>query len=236
MKGQHHDGEDEAGGQDADAIGRPGEQRGQHRNIGECADQRGLHGSLQEGREDEEAPDAVDDRRDPGQKLDRDADRAAQPMRAKFSQENRDANPDRHGEDHGDRGCRQRAVNGRESAEFLGDRIPGLRRKKSESESPEGGERAYRQSGDDAAKDQQHRDRGGERRQAKPIILEPQPAQGPQAIAAGGDAVDCYVRHGSSVPSVPATNSRRDPEVPAPDGPRKGEAKSPLPCARPLSL
>ena len=32
---QHHDGEDQAGGQHADAVGRTGEQRGQHRNFAE---------------------------------------------------------------------------------------------------------------------------------------------------------------------------------------------------------
>ena len=42
---------------------------------------------LQERREDEQAPDAVDDAGDAGQQLDGDADRPAQPQRAQLGEE-----------------------------------------------------------------------------------------------------------------------------------------------------
>ena len=63
-EGQYHDREDHAGGQHADAVRRPFEERGQHRNVAERVDQERLHDPLQERREDEQAPDAVNDARD----------------------------------------------------------------------------------------------------------------------------------------------------------------------------
>jgi hypothetical protein len=59
----------------ADAVGRAGEQRRQDRHVLEGADEEGLH-VLQERREHEQAPDAVDDAGDAGQQLDGDSDRA----------------------------------------------------------------------------------------------------------------------------------------------------------------
>ena len=55
---------------------------------------------LQKGREDEHAPDAVDDRGNAGEKFDGDADRAAQGIGAEFGEEDGDAQADRHGDDH----------------------------------------------------------------------------------------------------------------------------------------
>ena len=54
---QHHDREDQAGGQDADAVGRAGKQGRKHRNVAESVDQKRLHVLLQEWREHEQAPD-----------------------------------------------------------------------------------------------------------------------------------------------------------------------------------
>ena len=62
-EGQHHDGEDQAGGEDADAVGRAGEQGADAGNIAQGVDQERLQGLLQERREHEQAPDAVDDAR-----------------------------------------------------------------------------------------------------------------------------------------------------------------------------
>ena len=76
------------------------------------------------GREHEQAPDAVDDAGNAGQQLDRDADRPAQPHRAQLGEEERDHEPDRHRDQHGDERGDERAVDRREGAELLGHRIP----------------------------------------------------------------------------------------------------------------
>ena len=76
---QHHDGEDQAGGQHADAVGRAGEQRRQHRDRRRTPRSGTAARLLQERREHEQAPDAVDDAGNAGEQLDGDADRAAQP-------------------------------------------------------------------------------------------------------------------------------------------------------------
>ena len=55
---------------DADAIGRAGEQRRQDRNFAEHRDQERLQRFLQERREHEQAPDAVDDAGDAGEQFD----------------------------------------------------------------------------------------------------------------------------------------------------------------------
>ena len=84
-----------AGGEHADAVGRAGEQRAD--STGTSPNRLIMNGckvSLQERREHEQAPDAVDDAGNAGQQLDRDADRPAQPERAQLGQEHRDAEPD----------------------------------------------------------------------------------------------------------------------------------------------
>ena len=78
-EGQHHDRENEPGGEHADAIRRAREQRGENRYFSEHGDQERLHVLLKKRREDEQAPDAVDDTGNAGEQLDGYADRAAQP-------------------------------------------------------------------------------------------------------------------------------------------------------------
>ena len=79
-EGQDHDGKDQAGGENADAIRRrrrTGCRSGSH--ISPMAiDDRLLHMGLEPGREHEQAPDAVDDGGNAGQQLDGDADGASQ--------------------------------------------------------------------------------------------------------------------------------------------------------------
>ncbi len=133
-EGQDHDRKDQAGGEDADAIGRSGEERGESRHIGEGVDQPGLQRLLEEGREDEEAPDAVNDRRDAGEQLNRRADRPARPVRAELGEEDGDADADRDADEHGDERGDHRAVDRGNGAELLGDRVPALRRDKAEAE------------------------------------------------------------------------------------------------------
>ena len=122
------------GRQHADAVGRAGEQRRQHRDIAEGRDQERLHVLLQERREHEQAPDAVDDARNAGEQLDRDADRPAQPHRAQFGQEDRDQQADRHRDQHRDQRGDERAVDRRQRAELLGHRIPALADQEAEAE------------------------------------------------------------------------------------------------------
>ena len=57
----------------------------------ERVDQERLDVLLQERREDEQAPDAVDDAGDAGQQLDGDADRPPEPVRAQLGEEDGDA-------------------------------------------------------------------------------------------------------------------------------------------------
>ena len=57
-------------------------------------------------------------------------------MRAKLGEEDGDAEPDRHGDHHGDGRGHQCAVDRRQGAEFLGDRVPRLCRRESRSRMP----------------------------------------------------------------------------------------------------
>src|SRR5262249_43311107 len=97
---QHHHREDEGRRQEAEAVRRAGEKMVEHRERFKKRDQLGLDILLYDGREEEEAPDAVDDARDAGEKLDRDADRTAERHRAKLRQEDGNTDADRHGDEH----------------------------------------------------------------------------------------------------------------------------------------
>jgi len=72
----------------------------------------------------EQAPHAVDDRGDAGQQFDGGTDRATQPARRDFGEEEGDAEADRHGDDHRDERGDQGAVDRGEGAELVFDRIP----------------------------------------------------------------------------------------------------------------
>src|SRR5581483_2197698 len=175
---QHHDAEDDAGGEHADAVGRPGEHPGQYRHAGEQLDQQRLDVFLQERRQHEQAPDAVDDAGDAGEQLDRGADRALQPARAQLGDEDGDAHADRDADEHGDQGGDHGAVDRRQRAEFLGDRVPSLGDEEAEAESLEGGQRTVDQRNDDAAEQQQHGEGGGAGGVAQHRIPDAVPAQG----------------------------------------------------------
>ena len=100
---------------------------------------------LQHRRQNEQAPDAVDDARDRGQQLDQGADRPAQPGRAQLGQEHGDRRAptgtrDHHGDQRGDK----RTVDRRQRAEELLDRVPWLAPQKPEAEGLEGRQRAHR--------------------------------------------------------------------------------------------
>ncbi len=112
-EGQHHDGQDQSRRENADAEWRPLEQLAHHRDRPEHIDQPRLHVLLQEGREHEQAPDAVDDAGDRGQQLDRDTDRSLEPGRRKLGEEDRDPETERHRHEHRNqrrhRACRRSA-------------------------------------------------------------------------------------------------------------------------------
>ncbi len=157
-EGKHHDGEDEPGGQHADAIRRPGEELIEHRNFAKGVDQHRLHIGLKEGGEHEQAPDAVDDARDAGEQLNGDADRPAQALGADLGQEDGNAEADGNADQHGDEGSQERAVDRRQGAEFLGDRVPALRSKEVEAEGAPSGKRAMHERQHDARENHQHGD------------------------------------------------------------------------------
>lgn len=87
----HHDGEDETGREKTDAERRAGEELPDHGERPKAFDQPRFHVRLEERREDEETPHTVNDGRNCGEKLDRDAAGLADPDRSEFSEVNRDA-------------------------------------------------------------------------------------------------------------------------------------------------
>src|SRR5258708_1396155 len=119
---QHHDGQDQARREHADAVGRSREQSRQPRNVAEYVDQERLQRLLQERREHEQAPYSVDDARDPRQHLDSDRDGTPQPQRAELGQEDRDQETDRHRDQHRQERGHDRAVDRRQRTELLRDR------------------------------------------------------------------------------------------------------------------
>ncbi len=122
---------------------------------------------LQERREDEQAPEAVDDRRNAGEKLDRRSDRPAQRMRAKLGEEDCNAEADRYRDDHGDDGCNHRAVDRRQRAILAGGGVPDVGEEEAEAERFKRGNRAVDQRRDDTAEEQQNDDRRREGHPAK---------------------------------------------------------------------
>src|SRR5207244_1571717 len=113
-------------------------------------DHRLLHMQLKPGGEDEQAPDAVDDGGNAGQKLDGDADRTAQQPRAEFGEEDGDADADGYRDQHGDQAGDQGAVDRAQGAEALAGRTPGFGDDEVEAEGLEGGHGAGQEREDHA--------------------------------------------------------------------------------------
>ena len=148
-----------------------------HRNFAQRGDQERLERLLEERGEHEQAPDAVDDARDAGEQLDGDADRAAQPLRAKLGQEHRDHQTDRHRDQHRDQRGDERAVDRSERAEVLGDRIPALADQEPRAEFAERGPRADNERYNYATQQQQHEYRGRAGQVPEGAIAELEPGQ-----------------------------------------------------------
>ncbi len=202
MKGKHHDGENQSGGQHADTVGRAREQGRQPRHIAKYGDQERLDIFLQERRENEQAPDAVDDAGNAGEQFDSNTDRTPQPHRAKLGEKQRDQQADRHRDQHGDDRSDDGAVDRRDGAEFLGHRIPALYIQKAEPERVQSRPRAVHQGNDDAAEDDENGDGGGAGEMAERGIAKTQALQDLAAIRllrnVDSRALIRNINHGSS--------------------------------------
>ncbi len=173
MNGNDHDGEDHAGGQHAEAGGRALEQPSDQPDAAEDAGQQRLDVIGEEGREHEQSPHAVDDRRNRREQLDRGAERTLQRRRAHFGEEDRDAETDRNADQQRDGGRDERAVDRRERAELAGDGIPDVGDEKCRAELSQRGERRIRERDDDAHEQCEHQRRKRARRMLEQRILPP---------------------------------------------------------------
>ncbi len=177
-EGQHHEAEDDAGREHAQAQRRSGEKCADDGQLAQRRDQRRLHRDLQERRQHEQAPDAVDDAGDGGQQLDQRADRPAQHRRAQLGEKDGDPEGERNADEHGDERGDQRAVDRRPPAEILLDRVPGVAGQEAPAECAERRQRPRGECRDDGAQQHQHadgEDLGGaaERRVLKALPIDP---------------------------------------------------------------
>ena len=140
--------------------------------MADRGDQKGLHRQLQEGRQYEQAPNAVDDAGDAGQKLDGDAQRALEDGGAEFGDENGDAETDGHADDHGDERGNDGAVDRRQGAELVRHGIPNLGDKETEAEGAKRRPSADDQRDNDAAQQQQHHQREEQRAGTEEAVLQ----------------------------------------------------------------
>ncbi len=152
--------------------------------------------TLEERREHEQAPDAVDDAGDSGQKLDGDADRPLQRPRTDLGQKDGNADADGHGDQHGQGRGHQRAIDGGGGPELVGYRIPDIGDEEAE---PEGAERRPRpdsqrdHDADEQRHDQQRRRQG---QAAKPGVAAAKAAQQGVAVRGGQLFGQRQVGHG----------------------------------------
>src|SRR5262249_39330944 len=160
-----------------------------------------LQGLLQERREYEQPPDAVDDARDARQELDGDPDGPPQPHGAQFGEKHGDQQPHRHRDQHRDERGDEGAVDRRQRAEFLRNRVPALL---DEEIQPEGAQRRQRpidERDNDTTEDDQHPDRRSAGENAEQNIGSAQPAErlGPRPHRVGLDraALQGNIDHGS---------------------------------------
>ena len=202
---QHHDREDEPRGQDADAERRPGEQQAQPGNFPERADQRRLDIILDKRRQHKKPPDPVDDAGDRGQKLDHRRQRALQPDRAQFGDEEGDPERHRDRDQHRDRRGDEGAVDRRQRTEFLGDRVPHIGDEETRTEGRQRRQRARDQRCEDAAEQQQHDQRENDGKRAEGDV-----GNGAAPRSRRTARLDCLSRH-PPLRSTPWLSSRRRP-------------------------
>ena len=118
--GNDHDRQDHARGQHADAVGRPAEKP----RPAERLAKKWLHIFAKYRHQNEDCPKSVDHARDRGQKFGGEGKNSAQPDRAHFGDEHGHADRQRHGDDQRKQRRHDRAVNERQRAILILDRIP----------------------------------------------------------------------------------------------------------------
>ena len=162
-------------------------------------DEEGLDIALHHGAEIIDAPDAVDDRGNSREELDRDADRPTQRRPAELRQEHRDAKADRNRDQHGDQRGDEGAVNRRRRAEFLFGRTPGVGEQKADAEFPERRPRANEQGDQDPEQEHKNENRRAEGQQAEAVVGEFEPPKRAGAIhrraVGGAGGLQCGCRH-----------------------------------------
>src|SRR5438552_10457396 len=118
--GDDHDGEDDARGQEADAVGGALKKREEAERVLESR----LNVLTHQRNDDEDAEHAVDDAGDGGEKIDEKFERVRNSRRGQLSKKNGGADAEGHGDQQSYGGGDERAVNERQSAELFEDGIP----------------------------------------------------------------------------------------------------------------
>src|SRR5258705_287277 len=211
--------QDQAGLMQPVALGEFGSDR--RRDRGARREDRGL--DLERIADDEghrhglaeraEAPHAVDDRGNAGEQFDREANGAAQPDRADFGEEYRDPEANRNGYHHRDHGGDQRAVDRPERTQHrrIGRRRPALRPQEGRAIFTDRGPGTDDQRDNDAAEDEENRDRAGARDPVEGDVAELERAESPRAIIRSGSihyvAFDRHLCHANPLYYSPMTRT-----------------------------
>ena len=140
----------------------------------------------------------------PRQKLNRDPDGTAQGQPAELGQENRNAEFDRNGNQHGDQRGDEGAVDrGRRSVLILW-RAPGVREQEADAEFAERRQGAKEQGDHNSEEEHQNENRRAERQQAEAVVREFEPTERARAVdrrtmgGAGGLQCGCGHRRSSA--------------------------------------
>ena len=223
MNRENHQREHEPGGQHAVAERRPLKQIADDRHVADRVDEEGLDIGLHHRPEIINAPDAVDDRGNSGEKLDCHANGPAQRQPAELGEEDRDPKADRNRDQHGDHRRHQGTVDRRRRAEFLLGRTPGVGEQKADAEFAESRPRADEQRDHDSEQENKNEDRRAERKQPESGVGEFQPGERAGAVdrrgAGGARGLErgCGHRWFQLCASPEeSTGGRRDGEPPAP--------------------
>ncbi len=150
--------------------GGPREQRTDDRPAAEVCVEPRNDIAAHDRHEHEQAPHAVDDRRDAREQFDRRADRRAHPRRRDLGEVERDAEADRHRDQQRDGRSDERAVDRHERAELVIDRVPFRRDEELESERRKRLAAAPQRGQRDRGERDQHEDARGEHDPAEQVV------------------------------------------------------------------
>ena len=138
----------------------------------------------------------------PREELDCDPDRPAQRQPAEFRQKNRNAEPDRNGNQHRNHRCDKRAVDRGRGAELFLRRTPGVREQEADAEFAERRPGADEQGDQNAKEEHQNQNRRAERQQAEAVVREFEPTERARAVhrraVSGARALQCGCGHRGS--------------------------------------